>query len=235
MTVAAVTPGFVAALELERRWLGAASVELRVEVAGVGRARAEAASRRLLERGATALVSWGLAGGLDPALAPGSVVVPDEVVETDGTRWRPTDGGWRDAMISGIERTATCVAGTLICSSRVVGSVDEKRALRGRWGGVAVDMESAGVAAVAAGAGVPWIAVRAVADAADRALPAAVAGLCDDDGRLRRGAAAALVLRPRLWPALLAVGRGNAAAARSMRRVAESLCTDVATTGVGAR
>jgi len=38
-------------------------------------------------QGATALVSFGLAGGLDPALIPGAVVVPAEVME-DGQRYR---------------------------------------------------------------------------------------------------------------------------------------------------
>ena len=75
--------GIVAALEMEGRWILAS--EPLVEVSGGGEERARAAAHSLLERGASALVSWGVAGGLDPELEPGSVVLPDAVVHTDGS------------------------------------------------------------------------------------------------------------------------------------------------------
>src|SRR5512136_3365669 len=52
-------------------------------VSGVGPRRAGLASRRLLEKGVTALLSWGSAGGLSPKLSPGSLILPKIIVASD--------------------------------------------------------------------------------------------------------------------------------------------------------
>ena len=91
-----------------------------------------------------------------------------------------------------------------------------------------MDMESAGIARVAYDVGVPWLIVRAVGDVADQELPIAVTELGDENGRLRVAAVAGLVVRPRLWPTLIALGRANAAAGRSMRRVWAAAGPDLA-------
>lgn len=209
------TIGFVTALEMERDWIGAESV---AEVGGMGRARAEAAAGRLLDRGAGALVSWGIAGGLDPDLGPGTVVIPEFVVDGDQGRWF-VDSGWRDRLLTGIGGLVPISRRPMYHSDRIVASPEQKHALHERWSVAAVDMESAGIAKVARGAGVPWLIIRVVGDVADQGIPKAVTELSDRNGRLRYGAVAGLVLRPRLWPTLLALGRANAAAGRSMRRV----------------
>lgn len=205
----------VTALEMERGWIGP---DVSVEVGGMGRTRAEAATTRLIERGAEAVVSWGIAGGLDPGLGPGTVVVPEFVVDGDRDRWY-ADAGWRDRLLTGIENLVPISRNPMFHSDEVIASPEQKLALHSRWDVAAVDMESAGIARVAQDAGVPWLIIRVVGDAADQELPKAVTGLSDDEGRLRIGAVAGLVFRPRLWLTLLALGRANAAAARSMRRV----------------
>jgi len=53
-------------------------------------------------------------------------------------------------------------------------------------GAVAVDMESAAVAAVAQERALPFLAVRAIADPADMALPSAVMRAADAHGRINR-------------------------------------------------
>lgn len=109
--------------------------------------------------------------------------------------------------------------GPVLHVDEVIGSPRRKRELHDLSRAAAVDMESAGVARVAEDAGVPWLVLRAVGDSAVHELPTVVAKISDDRGRLRPGAVVGLVLRPRLWPALIALGRANAAAGRSMRRV----------------
>jgi hypothetical protein len=52
-----------------------------VEVGGGTPAGAEAAGARAVARGARGLVSFGFAGGLDPALAAGALVVAEAVLE----------------------------------------------------------------------------------------------------------------------------------------------------------
>src|SRR5256885_11571358 len=41
------------------------------------------------------LISWGMAGGLDPALAAGTIFLPSEVISRDGTA-RMTARYWRE-------------------------------------------------------------------------------------------------------------------------------------------
>ncbi|HZC87472.1 MAG TPA: hypothetical protein VE266_10795, partial [Steroidobacteraceae bacterium] len=86
--------GIVAALAAESRPLGPATrhgVQLAtladgtlLILSGVGSAAAANGARRLLDAGARALLSWGLAGGLDPSLTAGTVVLPREVISPEG-------------------------------------------------------------------------------------------------------------------------------------------------------
>ncbi len=163
-------------------------------------------------------MSWGIAGGLDPDLEPGTVVVPEFVVDSEERR-RYADTGWRDRLLARIENLVPISAEPIFHADVVVSSPAGKRDLHRRWNAAAVDMESAGIARVANDAGVPWLIVRAVGDVADQQLPKAVTELSDENGRLRVAAVAGLIVRPQLWPALLALGRASAAAGRSMRRV----------------
>ena len=72
--------GFICGLQNEARCLTAAGVQLPIAVSGARTARAAEVARELLAAGAEALVSIGLAGGLDPRLGPGSIVVAERVI-----------------------------------------------------------------------------------------------------------------------------------------------------------
>jgi adenosylhomocysteine nucleosidase len=209
-------PGIVAALEMESRWIRTPVHP--VEVSGVGAGRAEAAAHRLLDRGVSALVSWGVAGGLDPGLSPGTVVLPDAVIGLDGTP-AEVDTAWRDRLLSRIRHQVDTSTLSVVHASEPVASPLEKADLRRRtWAG-AVDMESSAVAAVAIEAGVPFIIVRVVVDSADVRLPRAALQMCDRRGRLKRSAVLRLIVMPGEWLGMMKLGRANGAAARSMRRV----------------
>jgi len=221
------TLGIVTALEMERRWVRPTDRAVLVEAGGMGRLRAEAAAAHLLDRGASALVSWGIAGGLDPSLEPGTVVVPEVVLDAEGGH-RRADAGWRDRLLARIGDHVPTSVGSVLHADKVVASPTGKREFYERWQAAAVDMESAGVARIAEDAGVPWIVVRAVGDAADHELPRAVTKVFDDRGRLRIGAVLGLVVRLSLWPVLISLGRANAAAGRTMRMVWRTAGPDLA-------
>ncbi len=70
-------------------------------------------------------------------------------------------------------------------SDTIVATAEAKAALAARTGALAVDMESHALAHVARAAGVPFVAVRAVADPAQQSLPRAVLGAVADDGAIR--------------------------------------------------
>jgi hypothetical protein len=210
--------GVVAALEIEARWLGTAATNLEIRRAGVGRASARRIAADLIDTGADALVSWGSAGGLAPALAAGDLILPETVVDEQGGCWE-ADPVWRARLLRRTNGRIPVNGGRQLCVATVAGTPEAKAELHERFQAVAVDMESAGLAEVALDHGVPWIAVKVVVDTADEAVPAVLAGVSDPLGRLRPAALLGLALRPWVWPALSRLGSANWAAGRSMKRL----------------
>jgi adenosylhomocysteine nucleosidase len=76
--------GFVCGLQNEARCLTAAGIEKRIAISGARTARAVEVAQNLLSDGAESLVSIGLAGGLDPRLGPGAVIVAERVIGWQG-------------------------------------------------------------------------------------------------------------------------------------------------------
>jgi adenosylhomocysteine nucleosidase len=175
--------GVVAALAAEARTLGSAvrrpdglsslSDGTLLAVSGMGSILASAAARRLVDAGALALLSFGFAGGLDPTLSAGSVVLPTEIISGDGARFLTVEE-WREQLRLAIAKQRPVTTGKLLSSRQPIGSVaDKARAFR-ETGAAAVDMESLAVAEVAAAHRVPFVAVRVIVDTAADALPRAI-------------------------------------------------------------
>ena len=181
----------------------------RVAIGGGTTAGAALAARRMIDAGATGIVSFGLAGGLDPALPAGALVVP-RAVAADGRVW-PTDPAL-SARLGG-------TTGHLCLGhDRVVVSVEDKRQLSRETGAALVDMESGAVAAVADASGVPFAVLRVICDPANRALPPAALVALNAAGRLVAARLAMSILaRPGQLAALFGLARDAAAARRALR------------------
>ncbi len=192
-----------------------------VAMAGIGRERAASAARQLLDRGMRMLLSWGVAGALAPSLHPGDVLLPQRVMAPDG-EW-PVDASLRARLAEALLMPVGDDPSTLWCSADPVMNAADKRTLAQR-NLAAVDMESAGVASVAADAGVPFAALKAICDPAVRAVPAAAPGLLRGNGRLRlRGLLGAAAGGPRVWRELNQLRQDFDAAHRSLCRAARRL------------
>lgn len=226
--------GFVAALPGELRCLLSARPEgcglpLTVPgggmavLAGLGRERAEDAAWSLVRAGVSGLVSWGTAGGLDPGLEPGTLVVAHVVVEPDGGRLEG-DPGWARSAIDALDpRLARVRSGTVAWCPRILEGPMEKARLARDTGALAVDMESGGIARVARRAGIPFLALRVVLDPASSSVPPAARLALAPDGDLRPGVlTAALLRRPGDLPALVRLGLRFRTARRTLRRVARA-------------
>jgi len=188
----------------------------------MGAARAAKAARRLAGAGVRALISWGSAAGLDPGLVPGTVLLPSRVISSAGTILE-TEDRWRLAVVAALPASLAVSCGPLAETAAVLASPRAKLDLGRKTGAVAADMESAAIASVAAELGIPWLAVRAVADPASEPLPGAVLKNIADDGTIDAGA----VLRSaatsvRQMRSLIQLGRHHARAGRSMRRLVQS-------------
>jgi adenosylhomocysteine nucleosidase len=176
--------GVVAALEAEARTLGPAVRRhdglsafgdgALLAVGGMGCALAGIAARKLVDGGASRLVSFGLAGGLDPALSAGTVVLPSAIVSYAGARFM-TSPEWREQWSIAVASQRSVSGGALLTSSTPIDAVADKAAAFRNTGAVAVDMESLAVAEVAAANRLPFVAVRVIIDTAADALPRAVA------------------------------------------------------------
>jgi crotonobetainyl-CoA:carnitine CoA-transferase CaiB-like acyl-CoA transferase len=105
----------------------------------------------------------------------------------------------------------------LFGADSIIASPEEKARLFASYGAVAVDMESHGAARAAKAAGVPFLAIRAIADPAERALPKAALGAVGEDGRPRVPATLLeCAKRPQDFPALLQLGRDSDAALKTL-------------------
>lgn len=185
---------------------------------------AAVAAHRLLEGGACGLISFGIAGGLVPDLRPGSLVVATAVVDEDGPvyeAWQP----WRDRLHNALPQAHSA----LLAGARMpAATVGDKTRLKALTGAAAVDLESLAVARACQAWGRPFAVLRAVADPAWRALPAAALAGLDGAGRMAPGAVLArLAADPRELVALgrLAWDLGRALAA--LRGAAQTLPADL--------
>jgi hopanoid-associated phosphorylase len=184
---------------------------------------ADTKAGELLERGATALVSFGIAGGLAPDLAPGTLVIGSAVVVRHGTV--ATDAAWSARLAAALPEART---GLVLGGDRILGDARRKAALFARTGALAVDLESGGVARAATTAGVPFVVLRAIADPAARDVPpAALIGL-NAEGGIALGAVLASLWRDRAQlPRLLQVARdarvARAALLRGVRHLGAGL------------
>ncbi len=184
-----------------------------VEIGGGTAAGAEEAVLRLLRHGVDALLSFGLAGGLSPALCPGHLVVADAVL-VDGVLL-PTDA----ALATRFSRRR----GVLLGAQAAIGSVPARHAAHVATGAAAVDLESGAVAAAAHVANLPFAVVRAICDAWDRDLPSAATAALDSNGRIAVARVARDLLRhPRDVFALIGLAHDAALARRALRAAVAS-------------
>src|ERR1700712_236727 len=116
------------------------------------------------------VISFGVAGGLDPSLKSGDVVVATEVLAGD-TRWLAGLALNEELIASVALGSRRVVRGGLAGVEQVVAARSCKAALRLETGAAAVDMESHIAAAYAAEAGLPFAALRGISDPARAALP----------------------------------------------------------------
>lgn len=220
----AFTIGFIAALAREctslRRQLPRAE-RWHVLQSGPGATRAAAAANRAIDAGAGLLVSWGLAGSLSAAVAPGTVVLA-KLVLAEGEAPLPVDPVWH-SRLSALADELAVDYGDILTVGEPLESPAAKRAAAAASNAVAVDMESAGIANAAARARVPFVVLRVIIDGVDDALPAGAQHWLDEHGRTRASAVLRAVGDARQWRALAAMGARYRVASGALNRLARAL------------
>jgi adenosylhomocysteine nucleosidase len=189
---------------------------------GMGPAAATAGAERLVAAGAGALVSWGLAGGLDPKLPAGKIFLPSEIATPTGALLA-TDARWRERLAAAVSGFAPVTSGRLVTTAAVVATVAAKADLFKASGARAVDMESAAIAEVARSRALPFIAVRVIIDRAGDAMPDSFVAAFDGSGEFSMWRLLARLSRaPGDLAALLQLARTFWQANRALAAVAAS-------------
>jgi adenosylhomocysteine nucleosidase len=148
------------------------------------------------QRRVEGIVSTGFCGALDPGLNVGDIVVSGD----------------------GVASPRSFVRGEILSLDRVAVTAAEKRDLRERTGAIAIEMESAAVAAKAREWGVPFRCIKAVSDTAAEDMPLDFNLYRDSAGRFSRSRIALAAMR-RPFTAIPALLRLD----RNCRRAAEKL------------
>lgn len=180
----------------------------RVAVGGGTVSGAKAAATDLIGAGVHALVSFGLAGGLDPALRPGTVIVPPRVV---------CDHSCYAADPQLMCRLGGATPHVLFAPADLVSCAAAKGRLREATGAAALDLESGVVARAASARRMPFAVLRAICDPAECSLPAAALAALDARGAVAASRVlASLAARPGQLPALLRLAADAIAARRAL-------------------
>jgi len=224
------TVGVVIALAAEARALMPRKLQLgvieevggvRVHVCGMGMQAAAAAALGLAESGVAALAIYGVAGALDPGLASGALVCPRVVLDEHGAHYL-SDAGWRLRLTTRLGGQTLLDHPLLTVSEPLLTLQSKTEAWRKFKAGV-VDMESAAVAEVANAQGLPFLALRAIADNAQDSIPPSLADAVDPWGRARPAAVATALLRhPQLIPQLPHLAGSMNRACATLRRAAQA-------------
>jgi adenosylhomocysteine nucleosidase len=190
-------------------------------VSGIGAAAAARAASALIDAGVAALMTFGMAGGLDPALAAGSVLLPAEVIARDGTRFA-TARAWRERLSATLSSQGEVRGGLLLTSDSSIDSREAKAAAFRETCAAAVDMESLFVARIAADHQLPFICVRVIVDTAADTLPTAVVA-ASRAGRIQIGRLlGGLLSAPGDVAALMRLARRYRSAMQALRLVARA-------------
>jgi adenosylhomocysteine nucleosidase len=180
-------------------WGTLGRVEIVATTTGIGtRAAAHTAEKVLDSICVQHLVVVGIAGGLGPSIDIGDLVVPERVIDlATGAEYRPSVMGNTEAR------------GTLATSDEALIDPTEAAHLE-RQGMIAVDMETAAIAAICESRSCPWSVFRAISDrAGDGSIDSAMLGLAGPDGEPNLPALVRFVLtNPRRLPYLIQFGRG---------------------------
>ncbi|MDX6804463.1 phosphorylase [Terrihabitans sp. PJ23] len=131
-----------------------------------------------------AVVSFGVAGGLDPDLNPGDIVLATKVT-ADAAEWVADS-----SLLATLHRALQVDPRLRVVQAPLAGvdlalvDASSKRVAYEMHGAAAVDMESHIAAEYAARHGLPFAAIRVVCDPATRGLPPLVTSALKPDGAI---------------------------------------------------
>ncbi len=174
-----------------------------VVAAGMGGNRAALAVEAAFKMGeCSQLISAGLAGACDPAIAVGSVLEASKVVD----------------VRTGERFSTTAARGSVLATADSIASVREKGRLFAAYGAALVDMEAATVGRLARAHGLPFRAIKGVSDGWNFEL-ASLGNFATKHGHFNTPAFALhTAVRPHMWGKTMRLGRDSHRALRALQQ-----------------
>lgn len=183
--------GIVVALPAEAACLDGKKLEIRTPVeiqdsiymclSGIGYDAASQAAEKLLDLKIDALISWGVAGALDPTLDSGDLIIANSIISDDKNN--QTTAKWQKELLAFLTgKVQKALDADIYSSSEVCATIEDKRMLFEKTNAIAVDMESAAITDTAMDNNLDFMVIRSIADKADFAIPEAVLNHTDNLG-----------------------------------------------------
>lgn len=189
-----------------------------VTLSGMGAERAYRAGEVLVAQGATALLSWGCAAGLDDRIGPGCLIIPEQIVSGSGEIHK-VNTIWHQRLYQALERKYPVHTEALVESDAIIKTAAEKRALAERTRAAATDMESAAQARLAQEHKLPFVALRAIVDTVSTDIPENVLKALDPQGNVSMWKLlASSYLVPADWMKIVRLGIQFNAAQRTLKK-----------------
>lgn len=191
------------------------SSQVEFQVLGVGPERAGAAMAALLEDRPSrrskvdGVLLVGVAGGVDPELETGDLLLADRHALQNGASQgagqaiKPDTDMLQSAQKAALELSVPIFNGGSLTVDHLVAEPHEREALRTEYQVYSVNMEDYRAAEAAQNAGVPFLSVRVVLDTASQRLPGYLPGLA----RSRYKVVTKILLMPWRIPAMLRLKR----------------------------
>ncbi|MBL0337741.1 MAG: hypothetical protein IPP67_00775 [Rhodospirillaceae bacterium] len=197
-----------------------------VGVAGGNEKKVKSLTQGFIEQQVEGLVSFGFAGGLDPDLDVGTVIVAKSVATLSGQEIL-TSAKWGNkigAQLGGFYST-----GTILGSKYPIIDPQQKIDVFHQTNAVAVDMESYAMAEIAHAYQIPFTIIRVILDPAQKKIHPKIAALFQADGKIdSKGIIKILLKEPKLLKEFLDLGRQFYLARRRLNYVARLFCPDFA-------
>jgi hopanoid-associated phosphorylase len=185
--------------------------------------------QQAVDQGCHGLISFGVAGGLNSEMRPGTCVVGSAVV-TENVKLL-TDGALSGKLLQMIPGA---VFGVVAGAENPVATPAAKRALHLDSGAVAVDTESHLIADAAAAYGLPMAIIRVICDPFDRALPEMALQAIRGDGSINAlTILRSILLQPNKIPELLKIAFDARAARATLVVCGRLLGSDLGFSGSG--
>ena len=215
--------GFITGLETEAIILQKIVHYAKSEIIWVGNKQGSAYTQAntLVKNGCEILISFGIAGALDPQLSAGDLVIPKSVTDAECNTFS-TDYNLYQKISRHFSNKFKVSGGTLFGSETIIWDADEKKHLFNKYNTNIVDMESFGVARAANENNCSFLIVRSISDIANQSLPKESLKSIDLNNNIKLGNILIdLAKNPNEIPSLLRLAQNSRKAHVCLQKVAK--------------